>query len=133
MLCSTNKVIQNTHKRLVKSQLIRFRRICTYLCDVEEVTLILFKALRPRGYSRRFPREIKQEVRQIFETNGKYVVEKDNKGVIPVVTTYSQPLGRLGGQLRFHFQQAQGDLGLLSLSLCTGEIKTSTIDWYTQT
>lgn len=102
---------KHTYRGLVKSQLIRFHRICTYLSDVEEATSILFKALRPRGYSRRFLREIKQEVRTIFEVNGRYVVEREAKEMIPVVTTYSQPLGRLGGQLRLHFQQAQADLG----------------------
>ena len=109
---------KHTYKGLVKSQLIRFHRICTHLEDVEEATSVLFKALRPRGYSRRFLRGIKSEVRGVFQTNGKYVVKDDEKKIIPVVTTFSRPLGRLGGQLRHNLGQAQEtleDLGSFKL------------------
>jgi len=45
---------KHTFKGIVKSQLIRFNRICTRPEDVEMATRTLFKALRRRGYSRTF-------------------------------------------------------------------------------
>lgn len=99
---------KHTFKGLIKSQLIRFHRICTYPEDVEEATRTLFTALGPRGYSKRFLREIKAEVKQIFKNNGQYIKNQDDRSIIPVVTTYSQTLFRLSSHLKTHFQQAQG-------------------------
>lgn len=45
---------RHTFRGIIKEQLIRFHRICTYPHDVEEATHILFTAIYPRGYSKRF-------------------------------------------------------------------------------
>lgn len=49
---------KHTFKGIVKSQLMRFERICTRPEDVEIATKTLFRALIPRGYSRSFLRSI---------------------------------------------------------------------------
>lgn len=61
---------KHTYRGLIKSQLIRFHRICTYPHNVDKATRILFTALRRRGYLQRFLREIKAEVKGIFQNNG---------------------------------------------------------------
>lgn len=64
---------KHTFRGILKSQLLRFKRICTRNEDFLEAVKILFKALRKRGYSRPFLRSIykkfhsKQENKQIKE------------------------------------------------------------------
>lgn len=54
-------------KSIVKSQLIRFRRICNNMDDFHEATSNLFKVLREkRHYSSRFLRKIKSEFLRIY-------------------------------------------------------------------
>lgn len=53
---------RHTFRGIVKSQLIRFRIICSRPKDFEEAITTLFRALRNRGYNRTFLRKIKQEV-----------------------------------------------------------------------
>ena len=50
---------KHTFKAIIKSQIIRFYRICNNNEDFEEACKILFQALRDRRYSRRFLRTIK--------------------------------------------------------------------------
>lgn len=52
-------------KGLMKSQLLRFHRICTHRRDFLEATRTLFRALSTRGYSRSFRR---QALREFLET-----------------------------------------------------------------
>lgn len=47
---------KHTFRGILRSQLLRFRRICTRSTNRREATRILFKALRNRGYSRSFLR-----------------------------------------------------------------------------
>ena len=54
LLHKTSYHPKHTFKGIVKSQIIRFRRICSLEEDVEIATRTLFAALRPRSYSRRF-------------------------------------------------------------------------------
>lgn len=58
---------KHTSRGIIKSQLIRFHCICSLEEDVEVATNTLFAALRPRGYSRRFLRHIKAEVKHSFD------------------------------------------------------------------
>lgn len=60
---------KHTYRGLIKSQFIRFHRNCTQRKHVKEVIGIIFKALRPRGYSKRFLRTIRAEVNTMFELN----------------------------------------------------------------
>lgn len=98
---------KHTFAGIIKSQLIRFHRICTLPEDVERATSTLFAVLRTRGYSRRFLRSIKAEVKESFQSNNNYKSERDQKNLIPLILTYSDDLVRLGSSVRAHFQQAQ--------------------------
>lgn len=55
LLYKTSYHPRHTYRGLIKSQLIRFHRICTYKEDVETDTQILFTALKPRRYSTHYP------------------------------------------------------------------------------
>lgn len=50
---------KHTYRGLIKSQILRYKRICNNDHDVEVACSKLFKALKSRHYSRRFLREIK--------------------------------------------------------------------------
>lgn len=57
---------KHTFAGIIKSQLIRFGRICQLEVDFNEAADTLFRALYPRGYSRRFLRQIRNEVKIKF-------------------------------------------------------------------
>lgn len=57
---------KHTFSGLIKSQLIRFGRICQHEYDFDEASSILFEAIKPRGYSARFLRSIKSEIKIKF-------------------------------------------------------------------
>ena len=57
---------KHTHKGGVESQLIGFRRICSFKEVAEIATRTLFKVLRLRGYACTLFRYIEAEVRQTF-------------------------------------------------------------------
>lgn len=71
---------KHTFGGLVKSQLLRFHRICTRKEDFLEAMGILFRSLRKRGYSRQF-------LRGCFKN---FLVEKQKveEDFIPLITTY---------------------------------------------
>lgn len=50
---------RHTFKGIIKSQIIRFHRLCTRKEDFQRATITLFRTLRDRGYSKRFLRKIK--------------------------------------------------------------------------
>lgn len=97
---------KHTFKGIVKSQLLRFHRICTLQTDFKEAVRILFTALKSRGYSRIF-------LRHCFKTF-KDTKEKDNKEIIPFTATYSSMSLIINKILKCHFNQLIPDSGLLS-------------------
>ena len=52
---------KHTFRSLIKSQIIRFHRICNNESDFDNACTILFSALKFRGYSKRFLRTIKSQ------------------------------------------------------------------------
>ena len=52
---------KHTFKGILKSQIIRFHRICNNVEDFDQACSVLFRALRTRGYSSRFLRATKSE------------------------------------------------------------------------
>ena len=50
---------KHTFSAIIKSQIIRFHRICSHIQDFHSATSILFNSLKQRGYSKRFLRTIK--------------------------------------------------------------------------
>lgn len=73
---------KHTYRGLIKSQLIRFKRICTQEQDFRDAVKILFKSLRQRGYSRSFLRNCLDKLDITKEIN--------TKQIIPLITTYSK-------------------------------------------
>ncbi|PJE77742.1 hypothetical protein CI610_03332 [invertebrate metagenome] len=69
---------KHSFKGIIKSQIIRFHRICTRESDFNNAVKILFRALRNRNYSYRFLRKIKGEtLKEIAPKNG-YIAEACN-------------------------------------------------------
>lgn len=56
----------HTFPGLIKSQLIRYARICNNQPDFEEATNILFKAVEARGYKRRTLRKIRTHITHTY-------------------------------------------------------------------
>ena len=57
---------KHTFAGIIKSQLVRFGRICQLEKDFEEATSTLFSALYPRGYTKKFLRDIKTKTKVQF-------------------------------------------------------------------
>ena len=60
----------HTFKGIVKSQIIRFKRICTNKTDFNEACHILFSVLRKRGYTSSSLRKIKRDTIYALESQG---------------------------------------------------------------
>lgn len=99
---------KHTFRGIVKSQLIRFRRICTFEQDVEQATLTLFAALRKRGYSRRFLRSIKAQVRLSFQAPLQdNMLTRNNSNLLPFVQTFHLGVANWNRQIKENFTQLQ--------------------------
>ena len=59
---------KHTFAGILKSQIIRFYRICSERQEFDHACSVLFNALRARGYSKRFLRSIKSQTLQQLET-----------------------------------------------------------------
>ena len=97
---------RSTCRAIVKSQLIRFYRICTRKEDFIQATITLFKALRKRGYSRLV-------LRTIFKSFLRKGSEK-KENLIPIITTYSPISQELNPRIKNNFFQYITSQGLLS-------------------
>lgn len=89
---------KHTFRGIVKSQLIRFRRICTRTQDFLQATRVLFGALRARGYVRSF-------LRNCFRTFKNRTV-REKKDLLPLITTYSQVARVMNSKIKRNFQSA---------------------------
>lgn len=108
LLFKTSFHPKHTYKGLVKSQLIRFKRICTQDKDFKEAVDILFGTLRKRGYSRSLLRHCLR----------RFQVQKprSEKDLIPLVTTYSSISARLNNKIKNNYQTLITNQGLLENS-----------------
>lgn len=61
---------KHTFRSIIKSQLIRYYRICTHEDDFQQACSILFSTLRFRGYSHSFLRKIKRDTLFTLNTQG---------------------------------------------------------------
>ena len=79
--------------------------------DVEKATQILFKSLGPRGYSKRFLRKIKTEVKQVFLEHGHCDTKTvDERLLVPLVCTYSPAMVTFCNTIKTNFQMAIEEL-----------------------
>lgn len=96
---------KHTFRGLVKSQILRFKRICTRQENFKEAVDILFKALRKRGYSRPFLRHCLKT----FQERQK----KDQRNLFPLITTFFSAGKYLHSKFKNNFENIVGDSGLI--------------------
>lgn len=77
---------KHTTNGILKSQLLRFKRISSTYENYSEACYILFNALKDRGYSSSKLRKMKRDVWQI---NNDIVITENNK-IIPIILKYNQ-------------------------------------------
>lgn len=102
---------KHTFKGIIKSQLIRFHRICTKSTDETWATKTLYKALRKRGYSRSFLRTIHKA-----HTNGapRHLKPKTNQTkIIPLITTFSKYSQSANWEIKQTFTKITNHSGFL--------------------
>lgn len=89
---------KHTFAGLVKSQILRFHRICTRKIDFMSAVNVLFESLRKRGYSRQFLRNCLKN----------YLVKKPKKegSIIPLITTFDTISKELNSKWKNNFYQA---------------------------
>lgn len=107
LLHKTSYHPKHTFKGLIKSQLIRFYRICSQEQHFNEATQILFNALRPRGYSKRFLRSIKADTLRELRQGSDGPVEPDPGDFIPLITTFSERTTGLNVKIKNSFEYVQ--------------------------
>lgn len=95
----------HTFKGIVKSQLLRFKRICTREEDFQGAVKVLFKALRGRGYSKTF---LKFCLKTFQE---KKLKEKGRR--IPLITTFSSVGKILNWKCKNNFEDILSHEGLV--------------------
>lgn len=87
---------KHTFAGLIKSQLLRFHRICTRKDDFKRATKVLFSALSTRGYSRTFLRSC---FKTFLQLNPIQV-----SAALPFITTFSPSTVNLVRRIKDNFQ-----------------------------
>lgn len=96
---------RHTFRGIVKSQLLRFFRICTKEEDFWEAVRILYRVLKFRGYSRSFLRQCLAS----FQTQKLL----HQKRLIPLITQFSSISKILNNRFKKNFDTILGSSGLL--------------------
>lgn len=89
---------KHTFKGIIKSQLLRFKRICSREQDFRDATRVLFRVLTTRGYSRSF---LRKSLKQFHLTG-----PERNTSVIPVIMEYSTSTTTLIRTMKENFNKA---------------------------
>lgn len=97
----------HTFRGILKSQILRFRRICTRTTDYHKSVRRLFLALRRRGYSWSLMRRTKHNTSN-DNPIGVKESSQQNKPPIPIVTTYSTYTKRATRKLKQNFNRILG-------------------------
>lgn len=97
---------KHTFRGIVKSQLLRFYRICTREIDFWDAVRTLFKALKGRGYSRSFLKECLSS----FKVQKLVKIKKK----IPLITQYSSISKVLNYRVKKNFDLVLGEKDLLN-------------------
>lgn len=103
----------HTFKGIVKSQLIRFDRICTQERDRMEATRILFRVLRRRGYTKTFLRNVYNKWKKVRRRH-RDPKDPEKTKIIPIITKYSQFATSIHVILKKHLENARPGLPDLS-------------------
>ena len=105
LLFKTSYHPKHTFRGIVKSQLLRFQRICSQPGEFWDAKSVLFRALRQRGYSRSFLRSCLRSFRTKREPNG--------AEMIPLITTFSKASVLLNRNLKENFDRFMSVDGVL--------------------
>lgn len=101
---------KHTFRGIVKSQLLRFSRICSQEEHFWEATNTLFRVLRTRGYSRSFLRRCLRSFR-VPRAQG-----AEKRELLPLVTTYSTISSQLNHLIKTNFVRFTKDTRVLQKS-----------------
>lgn len=94
---------RHTFRGILKSQFIRFGRICSHQKDREDANYTLCKALRDRGYPRSFLRSTLNESKS--HTQNKIQKDPNEKGIIPLISTFSGYTTKAHSSIKNNFEQ----------------------------
>ena len=97
---------RHTFEGLVKSQLIRFKRISSKTSDFNHSTKILFSALRSRGYTRSL-------LRRCFKTFQDRKTKTTKQQFLPLVTDFTKTHTMIHRRFKNNFQKFIIEQGLL--------------------
>lgn len=86
---------KHTFRGIVKSQILRFSRICTENEEFQKAVRVLFSVLRKRGYSRSFLRRCLRDY--------KAVKQREDKQILPIITLYSTKLKKIHSKLKKNY------------------------------
>lgn len=95
---------RHTFKGILKSQLLRFHRICSQKEEFLKAVKILFKALKHRGYTRPFLRNVLREFKDYIEKPALPAQNTEEK-IIPLVTFYSSQSTQLNWATKQNFTE----------------------------
>lgn len=95
LLYKTSYHPQHTYRGIVKSQLLRFHRICSEQEHFGEATGMLFSALRERGYSRSFLRNVLRN----------FLKKKDEPKIEPKLLWFSEVSVQLNRMTKTNFNK----------------------------
>lgn len=105
LLFKTSLHPKHTFAGIIKSQLLRFHRICTQRTDFDKAVKILFSALSTRGYSRSFLRQCFNSYLQIKPV--------DVSPLLPLIVTYAPSTCKMVRVIKNNFQKFAQDTQLL--------------------
>lgn len=103
---------KHTFKGILRSQLIRYKRICSNVADREEATCILFQALRKRKYPRSLLYKVKKEI--FLENNTNKNIDTSIH-IIPFTGPYSHFTIKNHKGIRDNFKQLQNSAEIINL------------------
>ena len=101
---------KHTFRGIVKSQLIRYKRICSRPGDCVVATRTLFRALRGRGYPRSFLRRVRKD----FHKQPGPPVQRGarKKHIAPFIAVYSPLATRVMKNTRKNFEEIMAGTSL---------------------
>jgi len=86
---------KHTFKGILKSQVLRFKRLCSFKIDYDKACATLFQSLRKRGYCYRLLRKTKLNVWHDYRPNNTNSNRDNNKPMLPIVIPYNPLSERL--------------------------------------
>lgn len=94
---------RHTARGVLKSQILRFKRLSTTKTDYNATCSILFQALAQRGYSRSLMRKMKRDIwLNDFDSCHQAVNKRRRQPILPIVV----PFNDLGTELAHHWRRA---------------------------